>query len=134
MTKARSRLVDTSVSRWYHCLSRCCRKAHLLSDENGFQRKEWIDQRLKELNQIFAISVGGFSTMDNHLHLLLRIDCEEAENWSDQEVVERWFRLYPPRGADRKPMKPSEEMVQAKLSNTETVIISSTLMNTRSNK
>ena len=74
MTKARSRLVDTSVSRWYHCLSRCCRKAHLLSDENGFQRKDWIDQRLKELNQIFAISVGGFSAMDNHLHLLLRIE------------------------------------------------------------
>jgi hypothetical protein len=121
MTKARCRLVDTSVSRWYHCLSRCCRKAHLLSDENGFQRKDWIDQRLKELNQIFAISVGGFSTMDNHLHLLLRIDCEEAENWSDQEIVERWFRLYPPRGADRKPMKPSEEMIQAKLNNTDWV-------------
>jgi hypothetical protein len=50
MTKARCRLVDTSVSRWYHCISRCCRKAYLLSDENGFQRKEWIDQRLKELN------------------------------------------------------------------------------------
>jgi hypothetical protein len=63
-------------------------ESHLLSDENGFQRKEWIDQRLKELNSIFSISVGGFSTMDNHLHLLLRIDCEEAENWSDQEVVE----------------------------------------------
>ena len=97
------------------------RKAHLLSDENGFHRKEWIDQRLKELNQIFAISVGGFSTMDNHLHLLLRIDCEEAENWSDQEVVQRWFRLYPPRGADRKPMKPSEEMIQAKLNNSDWV-------------
>jgi hypothetical protein len=38
--------------------------------------------------------------MDSHLHLLLRIDCEEAENWSEQEVVQRWFRLYPPRGAD----------------------------------
>ena len=84
MTKARCRLVDTSVSRWYHCISRCCRKAHLLSGENGFQRKDWIDQRLKELNEIFAISVGGFSTMDSHLHLLLRIDCEEAESWSDQ--------------------------------------------------
>ena len=121
MTKARFRLVDTTVSRWYHCISRCCRKAHLLSDENGFQRKEWIDQRLKELNEIFAISVGGFSTMDSHLHLLLRIDCEEAENWSDQEVVERWFRLYPPRGADRKPMKPTGEMIEAKLNNSDWV-------------
>jgi hypothetical protein len=59
--------------------------------------------------------------MDSHLHLLLRIDCEVAESWSDQEVVERWFRLYPPRGADRKPMKPTEEMVQAKLNNADWV-------------
>ena len=59
--------------------------------------------------------------MDNHLHLLLRIDCEVAESWSDQEVVERWFRLYPPRGADRKPMKPTEEMVLAKLNNSDWV-------------
>jgi hypothetical protein len=121
MTKARFRPVDTTVSRWYHCLSRCCRKARLLSDENGFQRKDWIDQRLKELDSIFAISVGGFSTMDSHLHLLLRIDCEEAESRSDQEVVERWFRLNPPRGADRKPMKPTGEMIEAKLSNTDWV-------------
>lgn len=62
MTKARFRLVDASVSCLYHCISRCCRKAHLLSDVNGFQRKNWIDQRLKELNEIFSISVGGFST------------------------------------------------------------------------
>jgi hypothetical protein len=117
MTKARFRLVDTSLSRWYHCVSRCCRKAYFLSDENGFQRKAWIDQRLKELNEIFSISVGVFNAMDNHLHLLLRIDCEEAENWSDQEVVERWFRLFPPRRSDRKPMKLSEKMVQAKLNN-----------------
>jgi hypothetical protein len=59
--------------------------------------------------------------MDSHLHLLLRIDCEEAESWSDQEVVERWFRLNPPRGADRKPMKPTGEMIEAKLSNTDWV-------------
>ena len=31
--------------------------------------------------------------MDSHLHLLLRIDCEEAENWSEQEVVQLWFWL-----------------------------------------
>jgi hypothetical protein len=91
MTKDRFRLVDASISLWYHCMYRCCRNASMLSDENGFQRKDWIDQRLKELNSIFAISVGGFSTMDSHLHLLLRIDCEEAENWSDQEVVDVGF-------------------------------------------
>jgi hypothetical protein len=39
----------------------------------------------------------------------------------DQDVVERWFRLYPPRGADRKPMKPTGEMIEAKLNNSDWV-------------
>ena len=105
MTISRSRLVDTTVSRWYHCISRCVRRAHLLGDETAPGRKDWIENRLKELDQIFAVSVGGFSLMDNHLHLLLRIDPEVASNWSDSEVVERWFRLFPPRGSDRKPLE-----------------------------
>ena len=47
-------------------------------------RKDWIENRLKELDQIFAVSVGGFSfsLMDNHLHLLLRIDPDVASGWS----------------------------------------------------
>ena len=80
-------------------------------------RKDWIENRLKELDQIFAVSVGGFSLMDNHLHLLLRIDPDIASGWSDTEVVERWFKLFPPRGADRKPMKVSKEIMDARVAN-----------------
>lgn len=40
--------------------------------------------------------------MDNHLHLLLRLDPEIARQWTNAEVVNRWFKLFPPRGADRK--------------------------------
>ena len=111
MTLPRSKLVDVSVTRWYHCISRCVRRAFLLgegTDGGTGDRKEWIEQRLKELDSIFAVSVGGFSVMDNHLHLLLRIDPEVAQNWSDGEVVERWHRLYPPRGTDRKPLPPEK--------------------------
>ena len=31
-------------------------------------RQAWIEQRLQELAQIFAVGVGGFSVMDNHLN------------------------------------------------------------------
>ena len=55
MTISRSRLVDTDVTRWYHCISRCVRRAVLLSEDGSPGRKDWID-------------------MDNHLHFLLRID------------------------------------------------------------
>ena len=50
----------------------------LLSEDGSPGRKDWIDLRLKELDRIFAISVDGFSIMDNHLQFLLRIDVEEA--------------------------------------------------------
>ena len=117
MTISRARLVDASVSRWYHCVSRCVRKAHLIGNEAAPGRKDWIENRLRELDAIFAVSVGGFSLMDNHLHLLLRIDPDTAKGWSDTEVAERWFKLFPPRGADRKPLKVAAEIMAARLAN-----------------
>jgi hypothetical protein len=117
MTIARSKLVDVSVSRWYHCVSRCVRRASLLGEHipNGINRKVWIENRLRELADLFAIAVGGFAVLDNHLHLLLRIDDQVALAWSDEEVVRRWLKLYPPRGSNRKPLAVTDEMVQAML-------------------
>ena len=117
MTISRSRLVDTTVGRWYHCIARCVRRALLMVDEAASGCKVWIENRLKELDQIFAVSVGGFSLMDHHLHLLLRIDPDVASGWSDSEVVERWFKLFPLLGADRKPMKFSKEIMDARVAN-----------------
>ena len=33
MTMARAHLVDVSVTRWYHCITRCVRRAFLLGEE-----------------------------------------------------------------------------------------------------
>ena len=96
MTIARGQLIDVSVTRWYHCMSRCVRGALLLC-EGPSDRKEWIENRIEELAQIFALGVGGFSVMDNHLHLLLRLEPEVAAGWSDDDVVRRWGRLFPQR-------------------------------------
>ena len=62
MTIARSRLIDHSTTRWYHCVSRCVRRAFLLS-EGKSDRKEWIENRIKELAEIFAVGIGGFSVI-----------------------------------------------------------------------
>jgi hypothetical protein len=37
-----------------------------LLGEGDQNRKEWIESRLEELADIFAVAVGGFSVMDNH--------------------------------------------------------------------
>jgi len=81
MAIARVHLVDLAVTRWYHCITCCVRRAFLLG-EGESNRKVWIEKRLEELAQIFSIAVGGFSVLDNHLHLLVRLDPDVAAAWS----------------------------------------------------
>jgi hypothetical protein len=114
MAIARAHLVDLSVTRWYHCVTRCVRRAFLLG-EGESDRKVWIDNRVRELAEIFSIAVGGFSVMDNHLHLLVRLDPEVAGGWSDEEVVRRWGRLFPPRDKARQPLPVSKDWVKWRL-------------------
>jgi len=98
MTVARSQLVDVDVTRYYHCISRCVRGARLCG-EGAEHRKQWIEDRLEKLSGCFAVSVCGFAVMDNHLHLLLRLDVDEASSWSAEEVIRRWAVAYPPKTA-----------------------------------
>ena len=83
--------------------------------KNHIDRKEWIERRLQELSEIFAVSVGGFSVMDNHLHVLVRLDPDTAKDWSDEEVVRRWGRLFPPRDKSREPLPVTKAWVQWRL-------------------
>jgi hypothetical protein len=39
MTMARAQFVDVSLARWYHCVTRCVRRAFLLA-EGGQNRKD----------------------------------------------------------------------------------------------
>src|SRR5271165_5389820 len=89
MTIARAHLVDPSVTRWYHCVTRCVRRAFLLGEEMH-DRKGWIEHRLEELVEIFSVAVAGFAILDNHLHLLVRLDPDVARGWSDEGVMRRW--------------------------------------------
>src|SRR5271157_5991738 len=114
MTIARARLVDPSVTRWYHCVTRCVRRAFPLG-EGMHERKGWIEHRLEELAEIFSVTVAGFAILDNHLHLLVRLDPDVAQGWSDEDVVRRWGRLFPPRDKARQVAPVSEEWVQARL-------------------
>jgi REP element-mobilizing transposase RayT len=89
MTIARSHLVDAARTRWYHGVTRCVRRVFLLGEGKN-DRKSWIENRLRELPEIFAVAVAGFAILDNHLHVLIRLDAEVANGWSDEEAVRRW--------------------------------------------
>ena len=96
MTTARKELVDVELTRWYHCISRCVRAAFLMG-EGQQDRKQWIEDRLQTLADNFAISVGGFAVLDNHLHVLCRLDPDDTNEWSAEEVIRRWIAIYPPK-------------------------------------
>jgi len=51
MAIARARLIDLSVARWYHCVTRCVRRASLLG-EGEVDRRDWLETRLSELGDV----------------------------------------------------------------------------------
>jgi hypothetical protein len=104
---ARSHLVDVSSTRWYHCITRCVRHAFLFSD-GPIDGKARIDHRLQEPAKFIAISVGGFSVLDDHLHLLVRLDPDTTKGWSDEEVVQLEVSLVPARDKSRQLLRVSE--------------------------
>ena len=114
MTIARSQLVDVEVTPWYHVMSKTVRGAFLLA-EGDCDRKQWIENRLQELAGLFSIEVAGYAILDNHLHVLVKLQPEIALEWSDEEAVRRWAKLYPPRDKNRKPLRETRAWVEQKL-------------------
>lgn len=99
MTQARYRLVDTQTTPYYHCISRCVRRAFLCgydqSSRKSFDhRKQWLLDRIKLLSSVFAIDVCAYAIMSNHFHLVLHVDTETVQSWSEDEVINRWLMLY----------------------------------------
>ena len=99
MPKPRKSLISLEATAYYHCVSRCVRRAFLCGEDDqtgrSFEhRRGWIEDRLLELGQVFAIEICGFAVMQNHSHGVLHIDQELAESWSMREVIERWHHLF----------------------------------------
>jgi REP element-mobilizing transposase RayT len=99
MTTPRKRLVDPNVTRFYHCISRCVRQA-LLCGQGAEDRKQWLEDRIELLISCFSISACGFAILDNHLHVLTRLNPGVADAWSNEEVVRRWLKIHPPATLD----------------------------------
>ncbi|ROR97887.1 hypothetical protein EDC56_3554 [Sinobacterium caligoides] len=95
----RKQLVSLADTPYYHCVSRCVRRAFLCgsdpySGESYEHRRRWVESRALELARVFAIDICAYAVMSNHAHLVLRVDEAEAQQWSQRDVVERWHQLY----------------------------------------
>jgi hypothetical protein len=66
-----------------------------VSGYNFDHRRQWIEDRLIELANIFAIDIFGYAVMSNHYHIVLELKPNTTQDWSDEEVVRRWINLNP---------------------------------------
>jgi len=99
MPRPRSTLVSLDATPYYHCTSRCVRRAFLGGEDRhsgrSFEhRRQWIEDRLLVLASIYAIDIAAYAVMSNHYHVVLHVDREQGLDWNDAEVIERWHRLF----------------------------------------
>ena len=86
-------------------MTRCVRRAFLCgfdadSGDSFEHRKGWVEERILELGTTFAVAVYAYAVMSNHVYVVVFVDPDAAARWSDDEVGERWARLFPIRLPD----------------------------------
>ncbi|MCW8949082.1 MAG: transposase [Sedimenticola sp.] len=99
MPRPRKSLISLDSTPYYHCVSRCVRRAFLcgidqLTGRSYEHRRGWIEERLLALPRAFAIDICAYAVMHNHTHLVLYIDTDRATNWSQRDVIEHWHALF----------------------------------------
>jgi REP element-mobilizing transposase RayT len=100
MTYPRAHLVDAENGGFYHCVSRCVRRAWLcgkdpISGDSFEHRKEWVESYLLRLANIFAVNLYGYAVMSNHYHVIIETLPAAAKAFDDEEVARRWVQLSP---------------------------------------
>lgn len=99
MPRARKHLVCVSETPYYHIYSRCVRRAFLCgvdkhTGRNYEHRRGWIEDRVRVLSSLFSIDLCAYAIMSNHYHLVVKLNPEVSDAWSDDEVLRRWTALY----------------------------------------
>ncbi len=97
MGLARKYQICVQDTPYYHIVSRCVRRAFLCGKDSttGFSyehRRKWIKDRMQYLAKLFAIDICAYAIMNNHFHLVLRINAN-AE-WSDKRTLMTWAGLF----------------------------------------
>ncbi|WP_283710863.1 transposase [Pseudoalteromonas prydzensis] len=98
MATARKRQVSLADTKYYHCISRCVRRAFLCGEDHFTghsyeHRRGWVEDKLLELTKVFCIDVCAYAVMSNHTHLVLYVDDKKVNRLNDKAIVIRWHKL-----------------------------------------
>ena len=99
MTIARRKQLRLDITPYYHCVTRCVRRAFIcgrdkVTGRDFSHRRDWIEKHLFVLTEVFCIDIAGYAILSNHYHLVLHVDQDGANKLSDMDVIERWHKLY----------------------------------------
>jgi len=99
MATARQRSIHLESTPYYHVVSRCVLRSFLCGEDpitgkNFDHRKQWLVDRIKTLGDIFSINICAYAAMSNHYHLVLHVDLDQAKQWTDRDVIQRWGTLF----------------------------------------
>ncbi|MCL1092063.1 transposase [Shewanella profunda] len=98
MTSARRQLIDANTTPFYHVINRCVRRAFLcgedkLTGRSYEHRRCWIVDKIKALSSIFCIDICAYAVMNNHYHLVLKIDVDKAKSLTKKDIISRWCQI-----------------------------------------
>ena len=75
-----------------------CQTIRKLTGNSYKHRRQWLEELILEMSDIFSIDVCSYAIMSNHYHLVLHINQPQAEGFSQDEVIQRWHRLHENQG------------------------------------
>ena len=99
MTLPRKSLISLDDTPYYHCVSRCVRRAFLCgfdhySKTDYEHRRDWLEEKLLATTSVFAIKLCAYAVMSNHYHVVLHVRSDIAQDWDTKAVIERWHSLF----------------------------------------
>lgn len=74
MAITRKRQVSLSDTKYYHCISRCVRRAFLggkdtFTGQSYEHRRQWLEDKLLALAKVFCIDVCAYAVMSNQQNI-----------------------------------------------------------------
>lgn len=84
----------------HHVWSRCVARAFLfgvdpLTGDDFSYRMQWLESLTEYQASVFAVEVGNYHWMSNHIHGVLRNRPDIAATWGKEEICWRWKMAWP---------------------------------------
>ena len=92
MPRPRNQQISLEATPFYHCVSRCVRRAFLcgkdpLTGRSYEHRRHRVEHDLLRLASIFFIDVAAFAVLSNHYHLVLHVDRDRCKNAGPKDIA-----------------------------------------------